>query len=150
MHPGNGGRGQPGTGPAANHVPAAYDEVITVSAIADSDGVAGGLGAPTSTSCGPGDPDDTLASFSNFGADVDIAAVGECVASTTLGGTYSGGSGTSFSAPAVAGAAALYISTHPGATPAQVRTALIAAGSPGPIAGDPDAFPEPVLNVAGF
>jgi len=40
--------------------------------------------------------------------------------------------------------------THPGATPAQVRAALIDAGSPGPITGDPDLFPEPVLNVAGF
>jgi subtilisin family serine protease len=32
--------------------------------------------------------------------------------------------GTSFSAPHVAGAAALYLQAHPGATPAQVRTAL--------------------------
>src|SRR6266511_3536339 len=31
---------------AANHVPAAYDEVITVSALADFDGQPGGLGAP--------------------------------------------------------------------------------------------------------
>jgi subtilisin family serine protease len=32
---------------AANHVPAAYDEVITVSALADFDGKPGGFGAPT-------------------------------------------------------------------------------------------------------
>jgi subtilisin len=118
--------------------------------IADSDGVAGGLGAPTSTSCGLGDADDMFASFSNFGKNVDIAAVGECVASTAIGAAYGGGSGTSFATPAVAGAAALYVSTHPGVTPAKVRKALIAAGEPGPITGDPDTFPEPVLNVSGL
>ena len=47
-------------------------------------------------------------------------------------------------------AAALYIATHPGATPAQVRAALIAAAEPGPIPGDPDAFPEGIVNVSTF
>ena len=58
--------------------------------------------------------------------------------------------GTSFATPLVAGAAALYISTHPDATPAQVQAALVAAGEPGPIPGDPDGYPEPVLNVRGL
>lgn len=129
---------------AATTIPAAYDEVITVSAIADSDGKAGGLGGATCV----GDPDDTFARFSNFGADIDIAASGECVASTFLGGSLSGGSGTSFAAPAVSGAAALYLSTHPLASPSMVRAALVAGAEPGPIAGDPDAFHEGVLNVA--
>src|SRR5215203_1232774 len=62
---------------AANVVPAAYDEVITVSALADSDGLPGGVGAATTLG-----PDDSLASFSNFGADVDIAAPGVSILST--------------------------------------------------------------------
>ncbi len=132
---------------AANTIPAAYDEVITVSAIADSDGTSGGLGPSTCL----GDADDSFAHFSNFGADVDIAASGECVISTALGGSgYGFGSGTSFATPAVAGAAALYLVTHPLASPAQVRAALIAAAEPGPITGDPDTFHEGVVNVAGF
>jgi len=135
-----------GAADAARTIPAAYDEVITVSALADSDAQAGGLGGNTCV----GDPDDTLARFSNFGPDIDIAASGECVGSTTLGGTYGGGSGTSFAAPAVSGAAALYISTHPYATPAQVRAALLAAAEPGPITGDPDTYPEGILNVSGL
>jgi subtilisin family serine protease len=49
--------------------------------------------------------------------------------------------------PHVAGAAALYMATHPNATPAQVRSALLANVEPGPIAGDADGFPEGVLNV---
>lgn len=129
--------------------PAAYDEVITVSAIADSDGLPGGLG-PMPACLLPEFPmlDDTFATFSNFGAPVDIAAPGVCRTSTFPGGLYAFDSGTSFSAPLVAGAAALYISTHPGATPAQVRASLIAAEEPGPITGDPDAYPEGIVNVS--
>jgi subtilisin len=129
----------------AGFVPATYDEVIAVSAIADFDGRPGGLGAPT---CQIG-YDDTFASFSNYGADVDIAAPGVCVLSTWRGGGYRSISGTSMASPHVAGAAALYLSTHPGATPAQVRAALLAAGT-ADWAGDPDTTHEPLLNVGSF
>ena len=135
--------------------PASYDEVITVSAMSDSDGAPGGLW-PTLPipPCAFPEPvvevDDTFAFFSNFGADVDIASPGTCIGSTFWGGTYGTSSGTSFLAPLVAGAAALYISTHPGATPAQAKAALIAAAEPGPIPGDPDAFPEGIVNVSTF
>ena len=47
-------------------------------------------------------------------------------------------------------AAALYIATHPGATPAQVQAALMARAEPGPITGDPDAYPEGIVNVSGL
>jgi len=57
---------------AANHVPVAYDEVITVSALADFDGQPGRLGSATCRA----DEDDTLADFSNIGADVDLIAPG--------------------------------------------------------------------------
>jgi subtilisin family serine protease len=53
--------------------------------------------------------------------------------------------------PHVAGAAALYKSTNPGASPAQVKSALQAAGNLGwNVATDPDAAHEPLLNVDGF
>jgi subtilisin family serine protease len=66
------------------------------------------------------------------------------------GGLYAIYSGTSFSSPLVAGAAALYISTHPGASPASVKAALLAAAEPGPITGDPDTYPEGIVNVSSF
>ena len=68
--------------------------------------------------------------------------------STYPGGQYAFGDGTSFSTPFVAGAAALYISKHPNADPAQVQAALVRKAEPGPINGDPDAYPEPLLNVS--
>src|SRR6266849_2496066 len=54
---------------------------------------------------------DARSSFSNYGsADVWIAAPGEYVISTYPGGTYGSESGTSFSAPLVAGTVALMLS----------------------------------------
>lgn len=131
---------------ASTYTPAAYDEVIAVSAVAEFDGLPGGLGA-TPVNC-PDDLDDHLAFFSNFGAVVDIAAPGACVTSTFPGGLYGANSGTSFASPFVAGAAALLLSKEPGLAPAQVRQRLLDLAEPGPIAGDPDGFPEGLLDVS--
>jgi subtilisin len=141
---------------ASHLIPAAYDEVITVSAIADSDGKPGGGGG--SPSCRT-DEDDTLANFSNYGPDVDLIAPGVCILSTTpkqsaaIGRTNGYGvlSGTSFAAPHVAGAAALYLAQHPGASPATVRSALMAAASSNWDNGDdPDGIKEPLIDVQAF
>lgn len=139
------------TADAATSVPAAYDNVITVSALADFNGQPGGGAASTCRA----DVDDTLADFSNYGADVDIIAPGTCITSTwptALNGTgYNTISGTSMASPHVAGAAALYKAKNPGATPAQVRQALINAGTSNwDNSDDHDSIKEPLLNVSGF
>ncbi|HVM36510.1 MAG TPA: S8 family peptidase [Actinomycetota bacterium] len=132
---------------SANHVPAAYDEVITVSALADFDGLPGGLGSPTCRS----DVDDTFANFSNYGADVDLIAPGVCIHSTWKGGGYNTISGTSMASPHVAGAAALYKASNPGASPAQVQAALESNGTTDWNNGDDrDGTKEPLLNVSKF
>ena len=132
---------------ASTSTPAAYDEVITVSALADFNGQPGG-GAPSTCRA---DEDDTFASFSNYGADVDLIAPGVCINSTWMNGGYNIISGTSMASPHVAGGAALYAATHPGATPAQVKSALQSSGTTSwNDADDPDNAKERLLNVATY
>ncbi|MET9629763.1 S8 family serine peptidase [Lentzea sp. NPDC006480] len=64
-------------------------------------------------------------SFSNYGTDkISIAAPGDMVQSTLPEGKYGALSGTSMASPHVTGVAALLKSTHPTATPAQLRQLL--------------------------
>lgn len=69
---------------------------------------------------------DARASFSDTGPCVDIWAPGENITAAWIGSNNATNtiSGTSMSAPHVAGAAALYLAANPGSTPAAVRTAL--------------------------
>jgi len=132
---------------ASTSTPAAYDEVITVSALADFNGQPGG-GAPSTCRS---DQDDTFADYSNYGRDVDLIAPGTCIRSTWMNGGYNTISGTSMASPHVAGGAALYLATHPGATPAQVKSALQSTGSADWNASDdPDSIKEPLLDVSTY
>ena len=96
----------------ANSIPAAYPEVLTVTAMSDSDGAPGALGrAP---SCKSGEADDRYASYSNYAVGAGavahtLAAPGTCVVSDAPGGGLSTYYGTSQAAPHVAGAVALCI-----------------------------------------
>jgi subtilisin family serine protease len=68
---------------------------------------------------------DARSSFSNYGtADVWIAGPGENVISTYPGGTYGSESGTSFSAPLVAGTVALMLSAKQPLNQSQAASAL--------------------------
>ena len=134
---------------AAKLKPASYNEVITVSALADTDGRPGGLGGPACYSWGGYDQDDTFADFSNYGSDIDLIAPGKCIYSTLPGNRYGYISGTSMAAPHVTAAAALYKASRPDATPAQVRSALRAAGNlDWNTSTDPDSIHEPLLDVS--
>ncbi len=56
---------------------------------------------------------DSLASFSSWGNDVDVAAPGQGIWTVIRGGGFSSASGTSYSAPATAGVLALVYSANP-------------------------------------
>jgi subtilisin family serine protease len=134
---------------ASTTIPAAYDEVITVSGLADFDGKPGGLAAPTCQF----DGDDTFYNQSNFGADVDLIAPAVCILSDGLGAGYTTAtlSGTSMASAHAAGAAALVKSSAPRAKPDQVMRGLQMAGSLNwDNADDPDGSKEPLVNVDGL
>lgn len=143
---------------AAGTVPAVFDSVITVSALNDYDGKPGALAGPNS--CSP-EPDDSFASYSNYGAPVDLIAPGSCIQSLgRRGGTTRQMSGTSMATPHVSGAAARYVAmllqagtphdaAHINAT--VVRDALRAAANLDWSTGtDPDSMPDRLLDVASL
>lgn len=144
----------------ANVSPGGHPDVITVSALADSDGLIGARGSVGYTYNIAGGTctekqDDSFACFSNFGTGVDLMAPGVKIRSTFLNGGYANLHGTSMSSPHTAGAATLYLVEHPNTGPADVRAALIAMGDAAPCGtslslcgDDPDGIQEPLVLLA--
>ena len=135
--------------------PANSPDVIAVSAIVDTDGKCGGMGQATSYG-----PDDSFASFSNYGSVIDIAAPGVAIYSTYKTGAYATMTGTSQASPHVAGAAALIKSQNSALSPSQIKDILLSnsvtygtvcdGNSLGYFTGDPDTTREPLLNTSKY
>lgn len=137
-----------------------YSPASTLSAIT--------VGATGNYESGSAPISDARASFSNYGACVDLFAPGANIKSAYIGSNTAAEvlSGTSMASPHVAGVAALYLAGKPTALPIQVRNALVGlatsdkvtdpgAGSPnkllyagGKAALTIDATPEPITKGA--
>ncbi|MEU5839564.1 S8 family serine peptidase [Streptomyces diacarni] len=98
---------------------------------------------------GSSDCQDTVATFSNHGTGLDLYAPGVDITSDRPGGGTTTDSGTTVSAAHVSGAAAIYLSRHPKATPDEVAGALDAAAVDGVLTGVPtDGTPNKLLQIA--
>jgi len=135
----------------SGYIPAVYPEVLTVSAMTDTDGRSGGLGA--APSCKTGEKDDSYGTYSNYAGNASeqshmVAAPGTCIVSDKIGGGTATYFGTSQAAPHVAGTVALCLGNGgvpgpcAGLTPSQIvakirSDAQAAATLTAGFAGDP-------------
>jgi subtilisin family serine protease len=111
---------------AANYSPAAVAEAITVGAT---------------------NRFDSRAEFSNYGPALDLFAPGVGITSAWIGGDLmmATASGTSMATPHVAGVVALYLQTHPNASPAAVQSALVGNSTRGVISNAGQESPNSLL-----
>ncbi|GLZ37820.1 hypothetical protein Acsp05_14450 [Actinokineospora sp. NBRC 105648] len=113
---------------AGGYSPARVTEAITVAASDDAD---------------------NQANFSSYGSVVDLYAPGVDITSSWIGGTDKTNtiSGTSMATPHVTGAAALYLSAHPSASPSEVAAGLVSAAGSGKIKNPSAGTANKLLNV---
>lgn len=103
---------------------------------------------PEAITVGATDSSDRRASFSNYGTCLDLFAPGVNITSAwktndTATNTISG---TSMATPHTAGVAALYLSTHATATPAQVRDAVVNNATNGKVQDPRTGSPNKLLH----
>jgi subtilisin family serine protease len=104
---------------------------------------------PEAITVGATDSYDARASFSNYGSCVDVFAPGVNITSAYGSGDTATArmNGTSMATPHVTGAAALFLSANPSATPAQVRDALVNGAVSGKVTNAGTGSPNKLLKV---
>jgi subtilisin len=140
----------------ADATPAAYDEVLAVTAMVDLDGRPGALSRTTPCRNARSFPDDASAPFSNFAVSAEdvahtISAPGACLLSTYPKKNAAYTAGTSASSPHVAGVVALCLASGScSGTPAEIIDKLIAEAAEYNIANPGYGFAgDPGHPVAG-
>ena len=135
-------------------VQALFDDGVSVSIAAGNSGLSACGGSPgrvpSALTVAASNPADARPSFSNWGPCVDLFAPGFSILSAAIGSPTASAiqTGTSMSAPHVAGAAALLLSVQPTMTPAQVTNTLLANATPGVITSAGSTTPNRLLFTA--
>lgn len=105
--------------------------------------------SPSAITVGASTDADARASFSNYGKCVDLFAPGQNILSLAISSPTATEtlSGTSMASPHVAGVAALYLSKHPSALPAEVSAAIVGGASPNKVSNPGALSPNLLLNT---
>ncbi len=106
----------------------AYEDFNVLIVCSSGNGGGGAVGYPSSNpfvmAVGATDQTDSRAGFSQFGTDLEIAAPGTAIRTTSLGNGYTTTSGTSFSSPIISAVAGLMWVQNSTLTNQQVRELL--------------------------
>jgi aqualysin 1 len=108
---------------------------------------------PTALTVGATTSIDSKASYSNYGKCVDIQAPGTSIASLSNADDTSIRymSGTSMASPHVAGVAALYLQTHPTASPSEVMNSVVGSATKNILTGlDSDSPNSLLYNIVSY
>ena len=132
-------------------VQALFDDGVSVSIAAGNSGLSAcgtsPARVPSALTVAASNPADTRPSFSNWGPCVDLFAPGYSIPSAGITSSTATAimTGTSMSAPHVAGAAALLLSVQPTLTPSQVTSVLLSSATLGVIISAGSTTPNRLL-----
>jgi subtilisin family serine protease len=104
-------------------------------------------GTPGAITVGSTDINDRFSSFSYYGGCVAVNAPGRNITSAYIGSpsAWKSESGTSMAAPHVAGAAAIYLSAFPAASPTEVKAVIQQQATSGVLSSVPSGTPNLLL-----
>lgn len=110
----------------------AFEDFGLLIVCSSGNGGGGSVGYPSSNpfvmSVGATNESDTRAGFSQFGTNLEIAAPGTNIRTTSIGNAYTTTDGTSFSSPIISAVAGLVWSANPSLTNVEVREILHMSG----------------------